>query len=390
MDEERRARMQVSRITEPGDPDACRLVRDFSAAALVTRLREGRLPHPKAVMWAERLASVDVDGIARAAERVGARYIVPGDDEWPVELGDLGVLDPADSDRRAGEPFGLWVRGPLSLGRMAPKAVAIVGARASTEYGNHVAGAVAAGCAARGHPVVSGGAYGIDISSHRGALAVDGQTVSVLASGIDRLYPAGNARVLAEVAQTGLLVSEAAPGCSPTRSRFLVRNRLIAALGRGTVVVEAALRSGSLNTARWARDLGRVVMGVPGPVTSMMSAGVHALLRSPESVLVTDADEVLELIAPVGTEPAPVKTGPARPVDVLDEVAMRVLDATPVVAAASTASIAAIAELSPSQAHGVLDRLERQGFVIRTGSGWRLPPRGTDVAEGSAPPPVSH
>ena len=195
--------------------------------------------------------------------------------------------------------------------------MAIVGARASTDYGDHVSGSLAAGCVARGWSIVSGGAYGIDAAAHRGALAGGGTTVAVLASGIDRLYPAGHGGLLDEVAATGLLVSEAAPGCPPSRSRFLVRNRLIAALSQGTVVVEAALRSGSLNTARWARDLSRPLMGVPGPVTSMMSAGVHELLRQPETVLVTDADEVLELVSPIGTTPAPVKQGPVGDRDAL-------------------------------------------------------------------------
>lgn len=134
------------------------------------------------------------------------------------------------------------------------------------------------------------------------------------------------------------------------------------------------MRSGSLNTARWARDLGRVVMGVPGPVTSMMSAGVHALLRSPETVLVTDADEVLELIAPIGAEPAPVKAGPVESRDGLDEASRRVLDATPLVAAAPAASIASVAMVTPAEALGALARLAQLGLVVRRGGGWRLSP----------------
>jgi DNA processing protein len=153
-----------------------------------------------------------------------------------------------------------------------------------------------------------------------------------------------------------------------------VRNRLIAALTRGTVVVEAALRSGSLNTARWARDLGRVLMGVPGPVTSMMSAGVHEMLRQPDSVLVTDADEVDELISPIGTAPAPAKQGPVLDRDRLDEVSRRVLEATPLVAAAPTGSIATVAGLPPAEAVTLLARLADQGFVVRVSNGWRLPP----------------
>lgn len=379
-DEERRARMQISRVAEPGDPDACQLVREHTAAALIDRLRAGGgASRPKANAWAERLAAADVDVIQRLAARVAARFIVPGDAEWPDGLADLRQLESVAADRRGGEPFGLWVRGPLSLAGATQASVAIVGARACSEYGEHVAGSLAAGCSSRGWTVVSGGAYGIDAAAHRGAIAAARPTVAVLASGIDRLYPAGNGGMLEKIAESGLIVSEAAPGCSPSRSRFLVRNRLIAALSGGAVVVEAALRSGSLNTARWARDIARPVMGVPGPITSMMSAGVHELLRQPESVLVTDTDEILELVSPIGSSPAPVKQGPVAARDLLDEVDRRLLEAVPKVLASPAGSIATIAQMSPSEALGRLSRLTRDGLVVRVDNGWRLPPDGPDA-----------
>lgn len=377
-DAERAARMLMSRVAEPGDVDACRLVREFSASELVERLRTGRQGRAKGQAWAARLAAADPEQMRRAADRVGARYLAPGDPDWP-DLAELRTLESAPRDLCAGEPFGLWVRGPLALGSVVESAVAIVGARASSDYGDYVAGSLAAGCAARGWAVVSGGAYGIDAAAHRGALAAEGTTIAVLASGIDRLYPAGHGGLLENVASTGLLVSEAAPGCSPTRLRFLVRNRLIAALSRGTVVVEAALRSGSLNTARWARDLGRPLMGVPGPVTSMTSAGVHELLRQPESVLVTDAAEVLELVAPIGSAPAPVKRGERIPRDDLDEASQRLLDAVPKVAPAPVASIAVCADLGPAQALERLAALAQRGLVMRVGGGWRLSPTRSDA-----------
>jgi DNA processing protein len=376
---ERAARIQMSRVAEPGDPDACHLVREHSALALVERLRGGHLEQPKAQAWAARLSAADPGQILHAARRVSARFLVPGDAEWPSELVDLRVLESALGDRRAGEPFGLWVRGPLALADAVGTAVAVVGARASSDYGDHVSGSLAAGCVARGWTIVSGGAYGIDAAAHRGALAAEGSTVAVLASGIDRLYPAGHGGLLEQVAATGLLVSEAAPGCSPSRTRFLVRNRLIAALSRGTVVVEAALRSGSLNTARWARDLSRALMGVPGPVTSMMSAGVHEMLRQPEAVLVTDADEVIELVAPIGSASAPVKQGPVTDRDALDEVSRRLLEAVPKVAPAPAASVATRAGMTPSEALAALAVLHERGLVISVGGGWRLPPASPDA-----------
>ena len=205
---------------------------------------------------------------------------LPGDEEWPGQLDDLG-------DSR---PIGLWVRGTANLRLWALRSVAVVGARACTEYGAHLATTLGAALAERGWTVASGAAYGVDGAAHRGALAADGPTLAVLASGVDHAYPRGHTELLARIAEQGLLVAELPPGAHPTRSRFIQRNRVIAALTRGTVVVEAELRSGSLVTARRALALGRYTMGVPGPVTSGLSAGVHQLLRS-EGVLVTDADE---------------------------------------------------------------------------------------------------
>lgn len=371
---ERAARMIMSRVAEPGDVDAARLVREFTAEALLARLRGGRLPGPKAAGWAARLDGADADAMARQADRVAARFIMPGDQEWPGELMDLRRVEAADGDRRGSEPLGLWIRGALSPAAFAGSAVAVVGARAPTAYGEHVAGELAAGCASRGRVVVSGGAYGIDVAAHRGALAAGGSTAAVLACGIDRMYPTGHTRLLTEIAERGLVVSEAAPGCPPSRSRFLVRNRLIAALSQGTVVVEAALRSGSLNTARWARDIGHVVMGVPGPVTSMMSTGVHELLRQPETVLVTAADEVLELVSPIGEAPAARREGPVGARDRLDAESRRLLEAVPKQAAAPVGSIATLAEQPPAEALGRLATLLGLGLVERVDGGWRLAP----------------
>lgn len=303
-DDERHARLLLGAAVEPGDPDVGRLVRDFSAVELVARLRRRGLAQAKASAWAERLASTDVERLLEIAARVGARFVVPGDVEWPLSLDQLSVFESGPADRRAGAPLGLWVRGAPVLAATCATSVAVVGARAASEYGLHVAGDLGGGCAQQGVAVVSGAAYGIDAAAHRGALAVGGRTVAVVAGGVDVSSPAGLAALLAQIAADGLVVSEAAPGSPPSRSRFLVRNRLIAALSQGTVVVEAALRSGALSTARWARDLHRVVMGVPGPVTSMLSAGVHELLRQPETNLVARPSDVLELVAPLlSTEP---------------------------------------------------------------------------------------
>jgi DNA processing protein len=372
-DEERLARMVMSKVAEPGDPDACRLVREYSAAELLDRLRSGPAEvSAKVVGWRERLPCADGDQIAAAAADVTARYVCPGDAEWFGGLDDLATVENQAGERRGGSPFGLWVRGHASLGQLLRRSLAIVGSRACTHYGQQVTTRLAFGAAEKGFTVVSGGAFGIDAAAHRSALAGDATTLAVLAGGVDRLYPAGNADLLRDVAATGLLVSEAAPGCTPSRARFLVRNRLIAAMSQGTVVVEAALRSGALNTARWALDLGRPVMGVPGPVTSMASGGVHELLRQSGAVLVTDVEEVIEHVSPVGEGLAPRKAGVVRDGDALDRTSRQVLDAVPVLRPAPTDWIARSAGVSRDEARAQLLRLQQGDLVTSGEDGWTL------------------
>ncbi len=220
--------------------------------------------------------------------------------------------------------------------------------------------------------MVSGGAYGIDAAAHRGALVVAGGTVVVLACGVDVVYPRGHESLFARVAGEGLLVSEWPPGCAPMRHRFLVRNRVIAAVTAGTVVVEAAARSGALSTARHARSLNRAVMAVPGPVTSAMSTGCHALLREPDSTLVTSAAEVLDRIGRIGDDLAPPVVGPVLPRDGLGAEARRVLDAVPARRGAGPARISVAAGVDHRAVLRCLGALLTAGFVELTDTGWRL------------------
>jgi DNA processing protein len=299
------------------------------------------------------------EDLARAAA-AGARFVCPGDLEWPSQLDDL-------QDTR---PLGLWVRGPADLRMWSLRAVAVVGARACTDYGTYLAGSLAVGLAERGWIVVSGGAFGIDGAAHRGALGVAGGTMAVLACGIDRAYPPGNARLLARIAEQGLLIAELPPGEHPTPSRFVTRNRVIAALTRGTVVVEAALRSGALVTARAAERLGRHVMGIPGPATSALSAGVHQLLRG-QAHLVTDADEIVELVGEIG-ELAPERRGPVVPRDLLSPETAGVLAAVPAHGVVSAEGVALAAVTGKDDAIVRLYELQALGFVERRGTGWQL------------------
>ncbi len=222
-----------------------------------------------------------------------------------------------------------------------------------------------------GAVVVSGAAFGIDQAAHRAALAVRGRTVAVLACGVDRAYPAAHRGLLEVVAEVGAVVSELRPGCAPTRLRFLGRNRLIAAMTRGTVVVEAAVRSGALNTASWAGRLGRVVMGVPGPVNSAPSEGVHELIRSGAAALVTRGDHVLELVSPAGTRLAATPRAPERPRDRLGSTEQRVLEAVPLYRGATVSAVARTAGLGSAAVLASLHALRELGWVTESDARWR-------------------
>jgi DNA processing protein len=266
----------------------------------------------------------------------------------------------------------------------ALRSVAVVGARACTEYGAHMAATLAAGLAERGWVVVSGGAYGVDGAAHRGALAAGGATVAVLACGVDRPYPRGHTELINRIADQGLVVGELPPGDHPTQSRFVLRNRVIAALTCGTVVVEAAYRSGSLVTARAAQRLGRHTMGVPGPATSGLSSGVHELLRG-EAVLVTDAAEVVELVGDIG-ELAPERRGPVLPRDLLEPDARRVLAALPGRRAAAVDEIAREGGTTRDDAIARLYELRALGYVERHGDDWKLTRQAMDSLRGGRGP----
>ena len=372
LDPERAARVVLCRVGEPGDPRLTGLVSELGAEAVLAGLRQQGAQGDLKDDLAGRLAAVEPYAELQRAARSGIRLVTPADDEWPDSLSDLAHAPCLHE--RGGVPIALWVKGPGRLDELTDRAVAVVGSRSATTYGAAVAGDIAATVGAAGHTVISGAAFGIDNAAHRGALASRGPTVAVLACGVDRAYPAAHRRLLDYIADVGLVVSEAAPGCAPTRIRFLARNRLIAALSQGTVVVEAAIRSGALNTANWAAGLSRVLMGVPGPVTSAASAGVHQLVRARGALLVSDGDEVLEAVGPAGAHTlAPVQEE-ARPRDLLSAEHRQVLDAVPVHRGARAAKIADTAGLAPHRVESALVRLHSAGFVEHAAGRWRLAP----------------
>ncbi len=374
-EKERVARIALSFVAEPGDLVLGALLRACGPAEAFAAICDGRPPEPavsgpgrisglgRAIgRWAARLGAVPAESRLAGWERAGIRVLCPGDPEWPTQLDVLG-------DAR---PLVLWLQGNADLRFACLRSVSVVGARAATGYGEHVATEMAAALAERGWAVISGGAYGIDASAHRAALGAEGVTVAVLASGLSYGYPKGHHELFAAIAGQGVVLSEWPPDRAPSRPGFLVRNRVIAALSCGTVVVEAALRSGALSTARHARDLSRPLMAVPGPVTSRQSEGCHEIIREWGAVLVTRAQEVIENVSPAGEGLAARRRGPACSRDSLDPETTAVLEAIPARAGAGTAAIAITAGVDLSTAIRCLGALAAAGFIERCPRGWRL------------------
>ncbi len=400
------ARAALTYLAEPGDPALGALLAICSPAEVVAAIKADMLPGTgpgcgdtpasrtaldRALgRWRARLPGLPDDERIADTSRDGISLTCPGDADWPAALDHLGQ----------GRPYGLWLRGHMDLRFACSRSVSMVGSRAATSYGGHVAGELAADLGERGWAVISGGAYGIDAAAHRGALAAEAVTVAVLACGVDYPYPAGHADLFAAIAAQGLVISEWPPGRHPARTRFLVRNRVIAALGCGTVIVEAGERSGALNTARHAANLGKPLMAVPGPVTSAQSAGCHRIIREWGANCVTRAADIIELLSPLSVPDAlapggglsapgalgalapgggpgrrsgpdpDASRGPSR--DDLDPDSARVLDALPARGGAGTSTIAVEAGVDLDTVLRCLGRLAGYGFIERCDRGWRL------------------
>src|SRR3954470_10251235 len=357
---DRFARAALSRLAEPCDKEVPGLVDELGAVETFERIRAGR---GTLTRFRARLATLDTERDLDIAAKVGARVVVPGDDEWPQRLGQIPV-----------PPYCLWVRGPLDLAETVERSVAVVGSRTATAYGEQVAADLAAGLARRGWSVGSGAAVGIDGSAHRGALAVDGATVAVLAGGVERPYPSGHATLISRIARDGLVVSAVAPGSAPMKSRFLARNRLIAGMTRGTIVVEADLRSGSRNTVKHAIEAGRHVGAVPGPTTSMTSAGCHQEIRDGRALLVTSAEEVIDLVGDLGDDACEPARGPVRADDDLPPPAPPVLESVPFRSGVTLDAIVRSVAHPPLAVRAALGRLERMGLVVESDGTWRTTP----------------
>ncbi|MGH4025360.1 MAG: DNA-processing protein DprA, partial [Pseudonocardiaceae bacterium] len=360
----------LNRVAEPPTAALAELIGEVGPVRAARLVAAGQVSDRVAAETGARRLDGRAEADLSAIAALGGRLVVPEDDEWPTDAFTCFDTPMALAEERWRAPVALWVRGPARLEEIGDRAVAVVGARAATGYGEHVAADFGYGLAQDGVTVVSGAAYGIDGAAHRGALAADGPTVAVQACGLDRAYPAGHQRLLEQIAQRGAVLSEYPPGVCPARYRFLVRNRLIAAFAAGTVVVEAGLRSGAQRTAAAAAALGRVVMAVPGPITSALSVGCHQLVREEQAVLVTRVAEVLEAVSPLGTGLAPVLRTPARHIDGLSADLLAVYEALPARAPRHPEQLTGESGVPLHKVRSALPLLELQGLVGYGVKGW--------------------
>lgn len=379
---ERFARAVWTGIAEPGDGIAGALIFALGAAnslkAVIEKWSPERLTRavktaPTSAQWSEdpveeiskatarwmpRLDSSDALAALRLAAHHRATVLVPGDREWPERMNDLA----------SHAPIALWVRGdPMRL-RECERSISLVGARAATGYGEHVTVEAASSLVGRGFAIVSGAAYGIDGAAHRAALAAEGTTVAFLAGGVDRPYPSGHDALIGRIVETGVVLSEVPCGGSPTKWRFLQRNRLIAALSQATVVLEAGWRSGSLNTAGHAAALGRPLGAVPGAVTSAASAGCHRLIREYGATCVTNAEEMAELVEDTDREGELVGWAGGGAQHSSDE--LRVLDALSTRSGRTIDDIAKRSGMPVETVQSVLGVLQLEGTADERHNGW--------------------
>ncbi len=416
-EEERFYRAVLSCVVDSGSPVLSMLMEQFSAPLLCELIchRDPRVPPS----WSRRMESLEIEDQLRRASDVGARFVIPGDQAWPSQLGDLDHVDPYH--RVHGSPVGLWVLGNVDA-LTCHQAVSIVGARANSNYGEVVTREIAADLASpvrvdlcdsieinrpcssvadrdertggadlivddegsdshrlqgsdvrAGWTIVSGGAFGIDSYAHRGALNVDGVTIAVMASGLDDLYPRAHQQLFEEVTDRGALISEYPCGRRPTRASFLVRNRLVAALSQGTIVVEAAARSGAKNTAAWAQILSRFVGAVPGSVYAPTSQTPNWMIRDREAELVTCANDVRAFMEPVTRNLNLPREGAVRWIDQLPADHKLVYDAIPGRGRVNLDEICLVSGLDVRKVSAIMAKLNEDGRVTSHHDGsWSL------------------
>jgi len=235
-----------------------------------------------------RALNVNVEYLKSEIIAANAQFISSEDFDWPVSCQDLSA-----------PPIGLIIKGERKLLTQLSKSISIVGSRRPTNYGLSVANQLATDASKQEIVVISGGAYGIDSAAHQATLMAGGKTLAVLAGGVNNLYPPENHQMFSQIAEKGLLISEVMPSVKTMPARFLNRNRLIAALSKATVVVEAEFVSGSIRTARDAAEIFRPVFAIPGSISSKLSDGCHRLIAERIADIATSLDEIVEVIKPL-------------------------------------------------------------------------------------------
>lgn len=337
----------------------------------MSRDKFGKALATRRLRWNRRMER-SLNAEAHMAATCGAWLVTPADPLWPPQLNDLGPT----------RPYGLWCRGDSRhlLDVASAPSVALVGSRDPSIYGTEATTHLAAELARRGYTVISGGAMGIDIAAHRAALTQQGSdlpTIAFMAGGLDRLYPAQNSDALNMIVDRGLIMSEVSVGNTPTRWRFLERNRLIAALARHTIVVEARWRSGALNTARHAMEIGRTLWAVPGQINSPNSVGTNRLLRDGLAQTLTEAADILEYDAAAGFELGTEhesewdQAASSSALDELTERQGRVWDDLSPRSYRGVDEIAAALGLSARDVMADLFHLGRCGLAESSGTSWR-------------------
>ena len=287
---EARARLILFSIIQPADPFWSYEISQRGGLSVYRRIISGNyyLKQQDILKLQQQIIQSQVKDLEVEISKAGGVFITPEDDDWPIALADLAI-----------PPIGLVIAGDRSVLLKLDKSISIVGSRQPTNYGLQLSYSLASQASLAQLVVVSGGAYGIDTASHQGALSVGGLSIAVLAGGINRLYPLENQKLFKDITKSGLLISEVMPNIESKPYRFLIRNRLIAALSRSTVVVEAKFISGSIRTARDAAEIFRPVFAIPGPVTSPLSEGCHRLIAERVADIATSLDEILEVITPL-------------------------------------------------------------------------------------------
>jgi len=287
---EARARLILFSIIQPADPFWIYEINQRGGLSVYHRIISGNyyLKQQEILKLQQQIMQRQVKDLELEISKAGGVFITPEDNDWPISLADLAT-----------PPIGLVIAGDRSVLLKLDKSISIVGSRQPTNYGLQLSYSLASQASLAQLVVVSGGAYGIDTASHQGALSVGGLSIAVLAGGINRLYPLENQKLFKDITKSGLLISEVMPNTESKPYRFLIRNRLIAALSRSTVVVEAKFISGSIRTARDAAEIFRPVFAIPGPVTSALSEGCHRLIAERVADIATSLDEILEVITPL-------------------------------------------------------------------------------------------